>query len=79
MGLNYELGDKSENLIRMNHFEKFKKAIRNFFFWQKMLDARVLCVYFGAKDWRQSNIYGTLCIEIGKTQIVSKTKFLNKK
>ena len=55
MGLNYDLGDKSENLIRMNHFEKFNKAIRNFFL-QKMLDARVLCVYFGAKDWRQSNI-----------------------
>ena len=31
MGLNYELGDKSENLIRMNHFEKFNKANRFFF------------------------------------------------
>ena len=29
MGLNYDLGDKSENLRRMNHFEKFK-ANRNF-------------------------------------------------
>ena len=36
MGLNYNLGDKSENLRRMNHFEKFNKANRNFF-WQKML------------------------------------------
>ena len=31
MGLNYDLGDKSENLRRMNHFEKFNKANRNFF------------------------------------------------
>ena len=26
MGLNYDLRDKSENLRRMNHFEKFNKA-----------------------------------------------------
>ena len=32
MSLNYDLGDKSENLIRINHFEKFNKAIRIFFF-----------------------------------------------
>ena len=31
MSLNYDLGDKSENLIRINHFEKFNKANRNFF------------------------------------------------
>ena len=31
MGLNYDLVDKSENLRRMNHFEQFNKAIRNFF------------------------------------------------
>jgi len=30
MGLNYDLGDKSENL-RMNHFEKLNKANRFFF------------------------------------------------
>ena len=30
MGLNYNLGDKSENLRRMNHFEKINKANRNF-------------------------------------------------
>ena len=29
MGLNYDLGGKSENLRRMNHFEKFNKANRN--------------------------------------------------
>jgi len=40
MGLNYDLGDKSENLRRMNHFEKFNKAN----------------VYFGVKDWRKSNM-----------------------
>ena len=28
MGLKYDLGDKSENLRRMNHFEKFNKAFR---------------------------------------------------
>ena len=26
MGVNYDLGDKSENLQRMNHFEKLNKA-----------------------------------------------------
>ena len=31
MGLNNDLGDKSENLRRMNNFEKFNKANRNFF------------------------------------------------
>jgi len=31
MGLNYDLRDKSENFRRMNHFEKFNKANRNFF------------------------------------------------
>ena len=31
MSLNYDLGDKSENLRRMNNFEKFNKANRNFF------------------------------------------------
>ena len=28
MGLNYDVEDKSENLRRMNHFEKFNKAFR---------------------------------------------------
>ena len=37
MGLNYNFGDKSENLKRMNHFKKFNKADTNFFL-QKMLD-----------------------------------------
>ena len=31
MGLNYNLGDKSENLRRMNHFDKFNMANRIFF------------------------------------------------
>jgi len=31
MDLNYDLGDKSENLRRRNHFEKFNKTKRNFF------------------------------------------------
>ena len=32
MGLDYDLGDKSEKLRRIKHFEKFNKAKRNFFF-----------------------------------------------
>ena len=47
MGLNYDLGDKSENLRRMNNFENLIRLIE--FFWQKMLD---LCAYLGVKDWR---------------------------
>ena len=31
MDLNYDLGDKSENLRRMNYFEKFNTANRIFF------------------------------------------------
>ena len=31
MGLNYDLGDKSENLKRMNHLKKFDKASKIFF------------------------------------------------
>ena len=31
MGLNYQLGDKSENLRRMNYFEIFNKVNRIFF------------------------------------------------
>ena len=46
MGLNYDLGDKSENLRRMNHFEKFNKANRKFC-WQKMLDfSRIMYYYY---------------------------------
>ena len=48
MGLNYDLGDKLDNLRRMNHFEKVKKANRKYFF----ADFRVLCAYFGVEDWR---------------------------
>ena len=29
--VNYDLGDKSENFRRMNHFKKFSKANRIFF------------------------------------------------
>jgi len=52
MGLNYDLGDKSENLKRMNHFEKFNKVNR-IYFLLKMLDfSSIMCVYLGVKDWR---------------------------
>ena len=61
IGLNYDLGDKSGHLRRTNYFEKFNMAKRNFFL-QKMLD---FCAYFGAKDWRLSNmIWGALQIRI---------------
>ena len=40
-----DLGDKSENLKRMNHFEKFNKANR-IYFLQKMLDfSSIMCVF----------------------------------
>ena len=46
MGLNYDLGDKSENLRRMNHLKKSNKANRNFF-GQKMLDiSGIMCVFW---------------------------------
>ena len=51
MGLNYDFGDKSENLRRINHFEKFNKANRNFF-CRKCQIFRVLSAYFGVKDWK---------------------------
>ena len=47
MGLNYNLGDKSENLRRMNYFKKLNKAKRDFF-WQKMLNFSCI-MYFGLK------------------------------
>ena len=40
------IGDKSENLRRMNHFEKFNKANR-IFFLQKVLDfPSIMCVFW---------------------------------
>ena len=44
MGLNYDLGDKSEKLGRMNHFKKLNNAKRIFF--QKMLDfSTIMCEF----------------------------------
>jgi len=51
MGLKYDLGDKSENLKRMNHFEKFNRTNKNFF----VENAKFFEYYvriFGVKDWR---------------------------
>ena len=50
MGLNYNLGDKSKNLRRMNHFKNFNKADRNFFA-ENARFVLILCAYFGVKDW----------------------------
>ena len=57
MGLNYDLGDKSENLRRMNHFEKFNKANRNFFaenarFFEYYV--RILALMIGDNDMGRS-------------------------
>ena len=57
MGLNYDLGEKSANLRRINHLKKFNKANRKFC-WQKMYRffayyvriMYVLCTYFGLKN-----------------------------
>ena len=46
MSLNYDLGDKSENLRRMKHFEKFNKANRKKML-QKMLGFVIsICVFW---------------------------------
>ena len=52
MDLNYDLADKSETLRKMNHFEKFSKANKNFIM-QICYIFRVLCAYFGVKDWME--------------------------
>ena len=45
MGLNYDLGDKTDNLRRINHFEKFNNLIT--IFLQKMLGfSSSLCVFW---------------------------------
>ena len=45
MGLNCDLGDKSENLRRMNHLEKFNKANKKFVL-QKLLDfSSIMCIF----------------------------------
>ena len=41
MGLNYDLGDKSENLRRMNHFEKFIRLIE-----KKVAENARFCEYY---------------------------------
>ena len=52
MGLNYDLGDKSENLKRMNHFEKFNKADRIYFFAENARFFEYYVRIYGVKDWR---------------------------
>ena len=47
MGLNYNLGDKSENLRRMNHFKKFNKANGNFFCRKCQYYVRILALKIG--------------------------------
>ena len=47
MGLIYDLGDKSENLRRIIHFEKSNKDTEFFFFLQKMLTfSSIMCVFW---------------------------------
>ena len=59
MGLNYDLGDKSENLRKMNHFEKFNKANRNFFL-QKMLKVNIYSL------WKMLDFSSILCLFWGQ-------------
>ena len=48
-GSKLRLGDKSENLRKMNHFEKLNKADR-IYFLQKMLDfSSIMCVFMVLK------------------------------
>ena len=51
MGLNYDLEDKSENLRRVNSFEKLNKANRIFYLAE---NARFFKYYgrISVKDWR---------------------------
>jgi len=51
MGLNYDLGDKSEILTKRNHFEKLNKTNR-IFSCRKCKIFRVLGAYFGVQDWK---------------------------
>ena len=50
MVLKYDLGDKSEYLKTMNHFEKLDKTNR--FFFAENARFFEYCAYFGVKDWR---------------------------
>ena len=55
MGLNYDLGGKSENLRRMNHCEKFNKANRNNKAWFFACYGRILAL----KIWDNLIWYGS--------------------
>ena len=46
MGLNYDLGDKSDNLRRMNHFEKVNKAKRKYFLQKMLAFSSIMCVFW---------------------------------
>ena len=49
MGLNYDLGEKSENLRRMNHFEKFNKANRKKMLKKMLGFVSIMCVFWWLK------------------------------
>ena len=51
MGLNYDLGDRSENLRRMNHFFKYLISLIEFLFAENARFFEYL-VRLGVKDWR---------------------------
>ena len=51
MGLNYDLGDKSENLRRIHNFEKLDKA-NGIFFAENDIFFEYYVRIFGVKDWR---------------------------
>ena len=75
MGLNQDLENKSENLRRMNHFEKYNKANR-IFAENARIFSIIICV--GVKDWRKSNmIWDALYFVISRTRKISLILTLN--
>ena len=41
MDLNYDLGDKSENLRRMNHFEKFNNNLKLSLSYKRFIESTI--------------------------------------
>ena len=61
MGINYDFGEKSENLRRINHFEKFNKA-NKFFLAEKARFFKYYVRILALKIGYSLILYGTLCI-----------------
>jgi len=46
IGLNYDFRDLSENLRRINHFEKLNKAHIKVFFQEKLCFSNIICLFW---------------------------------